>query len=133
MTMLELLLQRGGVDTLNATDRDGNTAFHLAYRCDEPDCMAMLVQAGCDMEIKNGDGLTVTAAAGGRLRPPHEHCRQLEPHKDRSYDKQMQSVPPAMAAAADTAADLSFNASCLTGKLATTGWKEILSTTCRMA
>jgi ankyrin repeat protein len=54
--VLRLLLARGAV--VDAVDLDGNSAFHWACDTNQPDCVAVLVRAGCDVGITNKDGET---------------------------------------------------------------------------
>ena len=52
-----LLLARGAtVDGANPAT--GGTAFHCACRNNQPECVEVLIRAGCDVGPKNIDGMT---------------------------------------------------------------------------
>ena len=60
--MVDLILQRAkaaGGDTVSAVlgqqDGDGMTALHYACVCDMKGCARMLVEAGADPAVKNGE------------------------------------------------------------------------------
>lgn len=48
---------------MNAKDNNGNTALHLAIKTGSTNCAVMLLQNGCDYEIKNAKGFTAKELA----------------------------------------------------------------------
>ena len=64
LEVLQLLLEHGAA--LDAVDLGlGCTAFHRACDCNHPNCVEVLVRAGCDVGIKDKDGKTGAEMAEG--------------------------------------------------------------------
>lgn len=51
-----LLLDKGGLEVLNASDINGNTALHLARLFGKEECEKLLVSRGADLNLKNEKG-----------------------------------------------------------------------------
>ena len=57
LEVLQLLLARGAALDV-AHPVGGFTAFHCTCYSNQPDCAEVLVRAGCDIRIKDGEGST---------------------------------------------------------------------------
>jgi hypothetical protein len=88
---VELLLARDGdALELDAVDKDGDTALHLAAWKNHPTIAQLLLQAGADPTVRNRNGRTPLDVAQSR---GHQQCKALlqaalaEPQRPRSLLK----------------------------------------------
>ena len=74
--LVRLLLERGvPLDVVDAVD--GGTAFHAASVAGHAECVALLVEAGCDTSLLSMDGMTGTGMTGRQQAEHNGHTAVL--------------------------------------------------------